>query len=105
MNIPPADAAPLPPRNARPRPRTSLVEDARLARRLHLPEAQAASALFRSWCDHKLRGVPGLDTTTRLALRIYYGRTPENAAAREYIYRWSLALKSPVFDAPHTLGL
>jgi hypothetical protein len=49
--------------------------------------------------------VPGCDTIIRLALRIDVGRTAEEAAAREYLYRWSLALTSPIFGVPHTIGL
>jgi hypothetical protein len=33
------------------------------------------------------------------------GHSIEDAAAREYLYRWRLALQSPVFGAPHTLGM
>lgn len=49
--------------------------------------------------------VPGCDTVIRLAWRIECGKTAEQAAAREYVYRWGLALKSPIFGVPHTLGL
>ncbi len=46
-----------------------------------------------------------MDTVYRLALRLYYGRSVQDAAAREYLYRWHLALKSRVFGVPHTLGM
>jgi hypothetical protein len=49
--------------------------------------------------------VPGMDTLTRLAWRIRCGRTPEEAAVREYVYRWNLANRSPVFGAPHIIGM
>ena len=39
--------------------------------------------------------VPGCDTVIRLAIRIHGGRTVEEAAAREYLYRWGLAIKAP----------
>lgn len=46
----------------------------------------------------------GMDSFSALLLRCYYGRTAESAACREYLYRWSLALRSPIFGAPHLLG-
>ena len=64
-----------------------------------------ADALFRSWVDPGLGRVPGCDTVVRLAHRISCGRSVEEAATREYLYRWSLALKSRVFGAPHVIGL
>lgn len=56
------------------------------------------------------RRMPGMDTVIRLAVRIEAGRSVEEAAAREYIYRWRLTLRpdpdlSPsFFGAPHLLG-
>lgn len=67
--------------------------------------ARQADALFASYCAPRPARVPGMDTVLRLAVRIDCGRTIEEAAAREYLYRWSLALRSRVFGAPHTLGL
>jgi hypothetical protein len=49
--------------------------------------------------------VPGICTVLRLAVRVDCGRTPEEAAAREYLYRWELALQSPIFGVPHTIGM
>lgn len=72
--------------------------------------------------------VPGCDTVIRLASRIARGFTVEQAAAREYVYRWHLAIKAPgqcnatgrrsyeprdrspyacvsVFGTPHTIGM
>jgi hypothetical protein len=68
--------------------------------------AEQAYALFVKHCE----GIPpcrapGMDTVIRLASRIGFGRSIEEAAAREYCYRWSLALKSPIFGVPHALGL
>ena len=63
------------------------------------------------------RRVPGMDTVIRLAWRIECGRSVEEAAAREYLYRWRLALdalgnsrpgRANVFAdhyAPHLLGI
>lgn len=31
--------------------------------------------------------------------------TPEEAAVREYVYRWKLANRSMLFGAPHILGM
>ena len=39
--------------------------------------------------------VPGMDTVIRLAHRISRGHTVDEAAAREYVYRWHLAIKAP----------
>ena len=43
--------------------------------------------------------VPGMDIVIRLAVRIDQGRTIAEAAAREYLYRWNLALISPLLLA------
>ena len=69
-------------------------------------EAVAAFDLLYSWidADRWTRG-PGMDTHSRLAVRCWLGHDVEEAAAREYLYRWNLALQSPVFGVPHTLGL
>ena len=69
-------------------------------------EAVEALAILRSWdrCSDMPR-VPGMDTVIRLAVRIDQGRTIDEAAAREYLYRWNLALISPLaFGAPGLLG-
>lgn len=63
-----------------------------------------ALRLYRTWWALPIIGVPGMDTFSRLAIRIDQGRTSEEAAAHEYIYRWKLALQSPVFGAPHALS-
>jgi hypothetical protein len=54
--------------------------------------------------------VPGMDTIIRLGVRIDNGRSVEQAAAREYVYRWGLVLRpdpdctGDIFGAPHLLG-
>lgn len=70
-------------------------------------DAQSAYALFVTYCGHtKPIRVPGCDTVMRLAVRLHSaGHSIEGAASREYIYRWNLALRSPVFGVPHTLGM
>lgn len=82
----------------------------------HNLPAQYALHLFRGMCAGKLPPrVPGMDTLIRLAWRIECGRTAEEAAAREYLYRWDLAILcmlnhlddryfSP-FGEPHLIGL
>lgn len=87
--------------------------------------ARTALALFKSYCAEQLPRVPGMATGDRLAIRIHAGRSVEEAAAREYLYRWNLAIKAPdqcipagdnyrdrnpraclsVFGAPHAIGL
>jgi hypothetical protein len=82
----------------------------------HQTEAREAYDLFVKYCGRKIGRVPGCDTVIRLAVRISQGRTVAEAAAREYVYRWSLAIKAPdqlnergdassVFGAPHALGM
>lgn len=97
----------------------SLPETMRKAWQLHKEDARQAFALFDSYCaDGMRRRVPGMGTTERLAVRIYSGRSVEEAAAREYLYRWNLAIKPfdqcegmtrnpacSIFGAPHTLGM
>jgi hypothetical protein len=70
---------------------------------LWMPEAEAALDLLHTWGDFPR--VPGICTVLRLAVRVDCGRTPEEAAAREYLYRWELALRSPIFGVPPPPGL
>lgn len=70
----------------------------------HATDARKADALWRGWCSEKMPRVPGCDTVYRLAVRLWVGRTAEDAAAQEYLYRWSLALQSRTFGVPHLLG-
>lgn len=81
----------------------------------HKDLALEALALFRSYVASDLPRVPGMDTIIRLAWRIECGRDPVSAAAREYLYRWNIALGRPredhhscrpwrMFGAPHLLG-
>ena len=71
-----------------------------------LARAYEAEDMLSSWCDAQLPRVPGMDTVLRLVVRLANGRTVEEAAGREYAYRWNLALVSPrLFGVPHTLGM
>lgn len=83
----------------------SLVQIARDAMRDHAFAATASYSAFVALCGKAPPRVPGMDTVIRLAIRIHNGRTIEEAAAAEYLYRWRLALQSRVFGVPHTLGL
>ena len=80
------------------------IESHRENLRLHGADARCAYHLFVAYCGEAPPRVPGMDTTIRLATRLANGRTIEQAAAREYLYRWTLALHSPVFGVPHILG-
>lgn len=66
-------------------------------------DVEIAYGLFRSYGGPRFRA-PGMDTRSRLAWRLHCGRSPVEAAAREYLYRWNLALQSPVFGVPHHFG-
>ncbi|WP_316234858.1 hypothetical protein [Bradyrhizobium sp. SZCCHNR1004] len=98
----------------------SLIQTARDAEDSHNLPAQFAYATFRRYCGGVLPPrVPGMDTFTRMAIRTAGGMTACEAAAREYVYRWRLAIKAPdqcigaatrnpcasVFGAPHTIGM
>ena len=89
----------------------SLIQLARDAMESHKDDARKAYRLFVDYCEGVAPcRVPGMDTIIRLAIRIqgHDGLAPltiEGAASREYLYRWNLALRSPVFGVPHTLGL
>jgi hypothetical protein len=90
---------------------------------LHKDDAVKAFDMFESWNAARMRGVPGIGTVERLAVRLYLGKTVEQAAAAEYVYRWYLAIKAPdqcfpahgeylvrnpvvsIFGTPHTLGM
>lgn len=66
--------------------------------------ARTAMGMFKGYCHKGIGPAPGMDTFSRLALRVHYGRTAEQAACREYLYRWNLALTSSVFGVPHAVG-
>jgi hypothetical protein len=82
-----------------------LPEIVREAHLLHAAEAQEAYELFATYCAGPMPRVPGMATTLRLAVRIQQGRTIGEAAAREYLYRWHLALDWDGFGVPHPIGL
>ncbi len=110
-------------------PELSTVQLLRAAWPAQKAAAVAAFDLFTSWCaDDMPRRVPGMMTQQRLAVRLNNGKTVEQAAAAEYVYRWNLAIKAPdqcgatgrksydprdrnpracvsVFGAPHLIGL
>ncbi|WP_156799798.1 hypothetical protein [Novosphingobium resinovorum] len=71
----------------------TLIESIRAATRDPATVERATSALelVRQYIGtvHRL---PGCDTMARLCVRIYDGMTEEEAAAREYAYRWHLCL-------------
>ena len=54
--------------------------------------AIAARDLVAAYLGREPDRLPGMDTATRCAHRIYHGMTVEQAAAREYSYRWHLPL-------------
>ena len=92
-------------------------------------DAETAYGVYAGYCGKVCPPrLPGMDTVIRLAVRISNGSTIEQAAAREYLYRWNLAIKHPdqcgttgrisrdprdrnpracvsVFGTPHTLGM
>lgn len=99
----------------------SLVQDVRTAwadpsiRSL----AIEADGLFRTYCAQPMPRVPGCDTVLRMAVRIKRGNSVEQAAAREYSYRWHLfadrwvnhaesrsvsRFLPSVWTAPHEIG-
>lgn len=90
----------------------------------HRADADKAFRLFASYwtAGNKPARVPGMDTPIRMAWRLAHGKTIEEAAAREYVYRWHLAIKPfdqidgatgyvgtgpacSIFGAPHTIGM
>ena len=83
----------------------------------HEQGAREAFAIFQTYAPGSPR-VPGMDTVARMAVRLDHGRDVEEAAAREYLYRWNLSLdyhassrpgrRQNVFAshyAPHAIGL
>lgn len=85
----------------------SLISIARDAMATRAEDAKAAYAVFVQMCEgEKPPRVPGMDTVIRLAIRLHTkGYTIQEAAAREYAYRWHLALRSRVFGVPHAIGM
>lgn len=82
-----------------------MIPLARKAWAAHKADALVAYDIFVGHCGSAPIRVPGMDTALRLAIRIECGRSVEEAAAREYVYRWHLALRSRVFGIPHAIGL
>jgi hypothetical protein len=84
------------------------------AYREYATRAEAAYLAYSVLCDNAPPPrIPGMDTVIRLAVRIKNGRSIEEAAAREYVYRWHLAIKpfdqcepsaASIFGAPHLVG-
>lgn len=76
------------------------------AYRQHRDAAHAALARFRALCDYPVPAVAGMPTPVRLAWRIECGRTVEEAAYREWLYRLNLSIdgRHRVFGAPQLLG-
>lgn len=70
----------------------ALLDSVRAAWPARQADAKAAFTLFRSYCTAPVSRVPGMDTVLRLAIRLDAGNSIEQAAAREYIYRWHLVL-------------
>ncbi len=87
-----------------------------------IPElADSALALVQSYhASGRTTRLPGFGTFERLAVRIHRGASVEEAAAREYAYRWHLPLNQwinhaeararsmPVTGAwpvPHAIGM
>ena len=69
-------------------------------------EVTEAVAIYTHACGGKMPPkVAGYSVEFRMSVRTDVGFTPEQAAAREYLYRWNLALRSRVFGVPHALGL
>lgn len=65
-----------------------------------------AVALADEWSPNiVLQELPGSHTGDRIACRISNGDTLWQAAAGEYCLRWRMALRNPVFDPPHLLGM
>lgn len=83
----------------------NVFQKARDAYVAHRAQAEEAERMLTDWCGRRLERVPGMCTVIRLAYRIECGRSAEEAAGREYAYRWQLALQSPIFGVPHTIGL
>lgn len=81
----------------------TFIEELRAAEAKHGAEACKAYELFTDYCGRIMPRVPGMDTVLRLAYRISLGSTIEQAAAKEYLYRWNLALQSPIFGVPHSI--
>lgn len=91
--------------------RVPLVDFLRQSFRDNREKIEEACDLFAAMLTDTVRKVPGADVATRMAERIGHGRTPQEAAAREYLYRWRLALDArprnaaAIWGVPHTLGL
>ncbi len=60
----------------------------------HKVAAAEAYRLFAAMCEHKQYRIPGMSTVIRLAWKIEHGCTIEEAAAKEYCYRWHLAVRA-----------
>ncbi|MGJ4953103.1 hypothetical protein [Bradyrhizobium sp. HKCCYLS20291] len=100
--------------------RVGILKEAREAFDAHNLSAEVAYSIYRRYCAGSPPArVPGMDTVIRLAVRIAHGKTVEQAAAQEYLYRWRLAIMAPdqcigssrrnpcvsIFGTPHLIGM
>lgn len=78
-----------------------------------------ADVAFRELCTEDMARIPGCDTVLRMSVRILHGQSAEQAAAREYAYRWHIfadrwvnhaeshsrgRLVPSIWTAPHLIG-
>lgn len=102
-----------------------IYRDAMAAYKAHTADAETAYAIYAGYCNNRPPSrVPSMDTVIRLAFNISLGKSVEESAAREYCYRWHLAIKAPdqcgatgkhdwrssadcisIFGTPHTIGM
>jgi hypothetical protein len=72
--------------------RLTLIDALRYAYEDHDSAIREAAALYLAMRPHPMPYVHGSGVSTRMAHRLICGYTIEQAAAREYVYRWSLTL-------------
>jgi hypothetical protein len=76
-----------------------------VAYKKHQDAAHEAMQQFKVLCDYPVARVPGMDTVIRLAWRIECGRSIQDAALLEYLYRMNLAIdRWRTFGSPSLLG-
>lgn len=104
----------------------TFIEQIDEAQRKFAPDVHAALQELKTWLHEPLPHTGGSTAGIRIAWSMACGRTRTEALAREYIYRWALAIKPgdqitcgsqvvnrfgqradalSIFGAPHLLGM
>jgi hypothetical protein len=80
---------------------SGFIDDLKAALAAHRHDGARAIAIVAEWCgaDRLPSMNSGSDSMVRVCWRMFHGATLEEAAAAEYVYRWTLPLNQWVNHA------